>query len=232
MKTIIKGPENTTIHLVFNVKSKHMNLSFKQDHFRLSVPMGTKPLEIQRFIRRCESWMLKQIHTPKPVEVPQKSYKNGDKISVLGQEYTLIFTKDIHKKMFVKAETIEVSSPTSGHLFVLEAGLKDLIEKILKQRTLVYAKTLGKTVNNITIKDTKTRWGSCSSRQNINYCWRIVFAPSHVVDYLCAHEVAHLVEMNHSPRFWAIVKSLCPDYVECRKWLKNNGSKLVFHANN
>lgn len=229
MKTIIKGPENITIHILFNSKSKRMNLSFKGDHFRLSAPIGTMPMDIQGFIRRCENWMIQVLQKPKsekPLCVP---FKNGDKIHVLGQEYMLIFKNDLNKKMFIKDDIIEVLSPRNGHLFVLEAGLRDLIEKILTQRTLVYAKMLGKTVNRITIKDTKSRWGSCSAQNNINYCWRIVFAPSQVVDYLCAHEVSHLVEMNHSTRFWSIVKTLCPDYVDCRHWLKKNGNKLKFH---
>jgi predicted metal-dependent hydrolase len=90
----------------------------------------------------------------------------------------------------------------------------------------MHAATLGKPVRSIAYKDTKSRWGSCTSEGNLSFSWRIAMAPDFVIDYLAAHEVAHLKEMNHGPDFWATCKALCPRTTEAKRWLKQNGSRL------
>jgi predicted metal-dependent hydrolase len=85
---------------------------------------------------------------------------------------------------------------------------------------------LGIPARRITIRDTRTRWGSCSSRGFLNFSWRLVLAPPYVLDYLAAHEVGHLKEMNHSNRFWRIVRDLCPRTDEAEAWLKRHGTEL------
>lgn len=89
-----------------------------------------------------------------------------------------------------------------------------------------HAKASGKRIASISMKDTKSRWGSCSHDGNLSFSWRIVMAPPNVIDYLAAHEVAHLTEMNHGPRFWALCQKLCPGTDEAKAWLKRNGSAL------
>ncbi|MDB2415501.1 M48 family metallopeptidase, partial [Rickettsiales bacterium] len=76
------------------------------------------------------------------------------------------------------------------------------------------------------IKDTKSRWGSCSSNGNLSFCWKLVLAPEEVFKYVIAHEVSHLKHMNHSPEFWKQVQSLMPNYKTHCKWLKLNGHNL------
>ena len=78
----------------------------------------------------------------------------------------------------------------------------------------------------ITLRDTRSRWGSCSSTGGLNFSWRLILAPTYVLDYLAAHEVAHLREMNHSPRFWKLVEKLCPRTAEAELWLKRHGPGL------
>jgi hypothetical protein len=78
----------------------------------------------------------------------------------------------------------------------------------------------------ITVRDTTSRWGSCSSRGHLNFSWRLILAPPMVLDYLAAHEVAHLKEMNHSHRFWALTHRLCPRTPEAERWLKSHGPEL------
>ncbi|MBB34732.1 MAG: hypothetical protein CME88_03745 [Hirschia sp.] len=96
----------------------------------------------------------------------------------------------------------------------------------LTARVAVHAATLGVKPAGITIKDTRSRWGSCSSAGNLNFSWRLICAPPHVLDYVAAHEVAHLVEMNHSPRFWAQVEKCYGEHKGARKWLNDNGRAL------
>jgi len=89
-----------------------------------------------------------------------------------------------------------------------------------------HAAALGVKPARIALRDTASRWGSCSSRGNLNFSWRLILAPAFVLDYLAAHEVAHLREMNHSERFWRLVGDLCPATDEAERWLKRHGAEL------
>jgi predicted metal-dependent hydrolase len=89
-----------------------------------------------------------------------------------------------------------------------------------------YAEMLGVKVKRISIRDQSSRWGSCTSAGALSYSWRLILAPSYVLDYLAAHEVAHLVEMNHSARFWRIVGKICPQTERAKKWLDVHGNDL------
>lgn len=89
-----------------------------------------------------------------------------------------------------------------------------------------YAAALGQGPTRITVRDTRSRWGSCTARGELNFSWRLILAPPLVLDYLVAHEMAHLREMNHSPRFWALVGEICPNVDEAEAWLKRNGASL------
>lgn len=89
-----------------------------------------------------------------------------------------------------------------------------------------HAAAVGRTPRAIRIGDPKSRWGSCSSTGALTFSWRMILAPPYVLDYLAAHEVAHLREMNHGPRFWALVAQLNPDYRQAQAWLKANGAAL------
>src|SRR5262245_53016171 len=92
------------------------------------------------------------------------------------------------------------------------------------------AAQLGRDIARINLRDTKSRWGSCSGRGNLSFSWRLIFAPEPVLDYVVAHEVAHLVEMNHGPRFWRLVESLTPDSTWPRAWLKQHRTRLLAYG--
>lgn len=97
----------------------------------------------------------------------------------------------------------------------------------LTERTIFWAEKLQVNPANISVKDQKSRWGSCSSLKNLNYNWRIMMAPDNIIDYLIVHELSHLKEMNHSVKFWSIVAQYDPSYKKHRLWLKHNGDLLL-----
>jgi len=92
------------------------------------------------------------------------------------------------------------------------------------------AARIGRKLARVGVRDTKSRWGSCSGRGNLSFSWRLIFAPEPVIDYVVAHEVAHLAEMNHGPRFWRLVESLSPNSTAPRAWLKRNRSRLLSYG--
>ncbi len=115
-----------------------------------------------------------------------------------------------------------------GHVRqVTERWLKAQARTHLQRRVGVLAPRLGVTPRQLAVKDTRSRWGSCSPAGNLSFSWRIVMAPPWIIDYLVVHELAHLREMNHSPRFWEVVHGACPEYKNHRFWLRACGEKLM-----
>ncbi|HLY45266.1 MAG TPA: SprT family zinc-dependent metalloprotease [Stellaceae bacterium] len=105
-----------------------------------------------------------------------------------------------------------------------------LARQELGRRARLCAERVGKSVARVGVRDTRSRWGSCSSKGSLSFSWRLVLAPEIVVDYVVAHEVAHLVEMNHGPRFWRLVRSLNPDPATPQAWLKRHRSRLFSYG--
>jgi predicted metal-dependent hydrolase len=108
--------------------------------------------------------------------------------------------------------------------------LRALARRDLSARAHAFAARLGRSVTRVGVRDPKSRWGSCSSKGAISFSWRLVFAPEAVIDYVVAHEVAHLVEMNHSPRFWRVVADLVADSAAPRGWLRRHRLELLAYA--
>ncbi|PKQ12740.1 MAG: M48 family peptidase [Alphaproteobacteria bacterium HGW-Alphaproteobacteria-1] len=108
----------------------------------------------------------------------------------------------------------------------LEAWLRARARDRLAVASDHYAGLLGRRFSRLSLRDTRSRWGSCSSKGALSYSWRLILAPPEVLDYVAAHEVAHLAEMNHSPAFWALVARLRPGYQAPRGWLRREGAGL------
>jgi predicted metal-dependent hydrolase len=118
-----------------------------------------------------------------------------------------------------------------GDPALLPRRLADFLRGEARQRfnTLVRGKAAcaDVTPRRVSVKDTKTRWGSCTANRDLGFSWRLVMAPAHVQDYVAAHEVAHLRHMNHGPRFWALVRELTPHTEAAVAWLRCNGPRLL-----
>lgn len=108
--------------------------------------------------------------------------------------------------------------------------VKELAEKALEyipRRVAHYAEIIGVTYGRITIRNQRTRWGSCSGKGNLNFNCLLMLMPKEIIDYVIVHELCHRKEMNHSTTFWKEVEKVLPDYYECRKWLKENGESFI-----
>jgi predicted metal-dependent hydrolase len=118
----------------------------------------------------------------------------------------------------------------TGEVGFLARRIRDFMKREARKDIDVaahaHAQALGVKLKRIAIKDTKSRWGSCASDGTLSFSWRMVMAPPFVLDYLAAHEVAHRVEMNHSPRYWRVVASIFPEYEKAEAWLKRHGTEL------
>jgi len=119
-----------------------------------------------------------------------------------------------------RAEEVRTLSERERSLY------REKAREVFEQKAAYYALRMGVTYGRIAVRDQKTRWGSCSSQGNLNFNWRLVLAPPGVLDYVVVHELAHRKEMNHSAKFWAVVKAAMPDYMRYESWLKENGRGL------
>lgn len=193
---------------------------------KLTVPKGLKEREINDFLARHQGWLMTKL-----ARFPVSSaVSEGRYIRLRGEPYRIVRTgklRGVTETSEIDGEKVLLVGGTEDHLarrireFLKVEARRDL--DLLARR---HAARIGRRVASVSMKDTKSRWGSCSHDGNLSFSWRIVMAPEHVIDYLAAHEVAHLAEMNHSDRFWAICEDLCPRTEEAKRWLKRNGAML------
>ena len=108
----------------------------------------------------------------------------------------------------------------------LKSTLAALALERIRQRIGVFQPVIGGAFGRVTVRDQRSRWGSCSSKHNLNFNWKLIMAPPQVLDYVVIHELCHLHEFNHSARFWRLVEGVMPDYEVWKKWLKNHGGEL------
>ncbi|MDO4162352.1 MAG: SprT family zinc-dependent metalloprotease [Pseudomonadota bacterium] len=188
----------------------------------LSVPKYCSRKRAVNFVNENMDWILETLQ-----KLPERKYfTDGETISLFGQNIIISHQPAARCGVRLENDILIVSGGTE----FLHRRVKDFIrrtaEKEFYNRSVLLAARLGCKVNGVCIKDTKSRWGSCSSLNNINYNWRIALAPQYVIDYLIAHEVSHLKHQNHSPEFWHCVADLNNDWQKGRDWLQKNGRLL------
>lgn len=135
----------------------------------------------------------------------------------------------IEKHMQKMKERQEMSAAEPEELLTVEE-LRELAERAVEyipEKTAYYASLIGVNYGRITIRNQRTRWGSCSSRGNLNFNCLLMLTPPEIIDYVIVHELCHRREMNHSPLFWREVEKVLPDYKRRRKWLKDNGERIM-----
>lgn len=136
-----------------------------------------------------------------------------------------IITKYLEQQQ--KQARMPVSDLTDTQRAALTQRYIAAAREYFPKRAAHFQQFTGGTYSRITIRDQKTRWGSCSARGTLSFNWRLMLAPPAILDYVVVHELCHLTHMNHSPAFWQAVEAVCPDYRESRRWLKEHGQELV-----
>jgi len=215
------------LRIAENPRAKRLTLRIKPGDRGLAVttPIGISMLEIERFLYRNKEWLEERLE--KMPDRPQ--VRPGIKIPIRGVNHEIVHepgrgvTEAVRgedgAQLIVRGERIHLPRRTADFLKKeAKAEIGALVEK--------HSGTVGRPAKSIRYKDTVSRWGSCSSEGNLSFSWRIMMAPAPVIDYLVAHEVAHLIHMNHGSEFWALCEELCPDTDRCKAWLKKNGQAL------
>lgn len=196
----------------------------------LTMPRSSDFREADQFLSRSLEWVRERLEcVPEPAP-----FRDGAVVPLRGVAHKITFTGETRRGAVVRAETDTSRRMPSLRVFGLAEHaprrLKDWLvaeaARNLDARVACHARTLGVRARRITMRDQKSRWGSCSSAGQLSFSWRLVLAPPFVLDYVAAHEVAHLVEMNHGPRFWRTVAQALPGYEEAKAWLHIHGLDL------
>ena len=192
----------------------------------LVIPEGASRAQADDFAQRHVGW-LRNRTARLPAAV---SLVDGAVIPFMGDDHAIKHCPDMAGVVRVEQTEEGPQLRVSGGAEHLGRRLTDWLRKQARHeigvRARAHAESLGRQVARIRITDTRSRWGSCSTTRTLSFSWRLVLAPVEVLDYVCAHEAAHLVEMNHSRRFWRLVDEICPDVNSARRWLDREGSRL------
>jgi predicted metal-dependent hydrolase len=224
--TIAHAGDTLPVTFVRNPRSRRASLRVDPANRRIVL---TAPLRMARgtalgFAESQSGWIAARLKRLPP----SRPFVDGAEVPLFGVPHRVRHRSDRRGTVWREGGELHVA----GRAEHLPRRLKDWLTAELKTRLapLVHAKAqrAERSVKRITVRDTRSRWGSCGPDGALSFSWRLVFAPPEVLDYLVAHEVAHLVHLNHGPRFWALARSLCDGPIEApQAWLKKNGETLL-----
>jgi predicted metal-dependent hydrolase len=214
-----------------------VKVSQRARSYRLSVPHTGTPVltlpasgrwsEAQGFLERQRGWLAARLKRA----APRTAFSDGESVPVRGVPHLIHATGRLRGRVEVSEIEGELCLLVPGEAAHIPRRLTEWLKaeahRDLAARSDVHAATLGVKVVSVSMRSQATRWGSCSSSGRLNYNWRLILAPPFVLDYVAAHEVAHLVHMNHSPSFWKAVERALPDMNRGKAWLKAHGKVLM-----
>jgi len=210
---------------------KAIAIRIKGKRVTIKVPFFINNNLIEQLVNKKLSWIKKQLKIQSnflPFE--KKLYVNDEKFLYLGKYYKLKIIKNKKYSVNIKGDFLRVNVKDELNLLKVKKLLKEwFYEKSLiyfKKETHNCAKINHLKVNSIKVREYKARWGSCSNNGDISFNWRLIMAPPKIIEYVIIHELMHIKEHNHSPKYWNYVKSLYPNISEAKEWLMYNGQTL------
>lgn len=216
------GEPPIAIHLRHNARAKRYSLRISNSDGKVSLtmPRWSNLREATAFAVDHEGWLRNHLSKRVPAIVPEF----GGRIMFDGEKRRIVQGTG----RSVRYQDGELHVP--GRDDQLAGKLKGYFKAIARERLVhaseYYAGQLGRKIASVSIRDTRSRWGSCSTDAKLMYSWRLVMAPRPVQVYVAAHEACHLIEMNHSAAYWTLVEQVYPDYKQHKQWLKRNGTLL------
>lgn len=229
-------PKTTQIELDGTVVSIAVKVSARARSFRLSLPAagplltlpeGARWTDAEAFLHRHRHWLAARL----PRAASARRLETGSVVPLRGVPHLVVGTGTLRGRVeavhTADGPALYVPGEAAHHPRRLYDWLKKEALSDLARQSAWHADRLGVSVTQVRLRSQSSRWGSCSSTGTINYNWRLILAPPHVLDYVAAHEVAHLVEMNHSAAFWATVTRTLPDMQRGKAWLKAHGRELM-----
>ena len=223
------------VEIIRTERSKSASIEIEDDTVKVTVPKNLSDQRIEELIKNRTVWIRQKLKIQTETIRPKdKVYVNGESFTYLGRNYRLKCVSEGAGEAKLKNGYLTVSLAENASGAALGGRVRQSLQQWyqaralekLKEKTKRYSAILGVSPQSVGVKEYKARWGSCSSKGDVTYNWRIIMAPHHIVDYIVVHELCHLLEHNHGPKYWKHVQNVIPNYRECREWLKVNGEGL------
>lgn len=210
---------------------KTLGLRIDDRGLTVGVPLRVLLRDVEAFIRSHADWVVDTLHKRPPAnQLPAFVPEEGASLPLLGDTWHLCLGRGNNRVLWHESgpeRILELALRSGGNARqLLLRGLQQRGLELFSNRVEEFCLRLGRPVPVVGLTNARTRWGSCSSRSGIRLHWRLIHLPLGLIDYVVAHEVAHLVEMNHSPRFWSVVESLYPDHLAARQALRQVAASL------
>lgn len=223
-------PGTTSVTYLRHPRAKRYRLAFRRDGTaRCTIPRRGTLAEARRFVAENETWLIERLQRHLTASGGPKELRPGGTVWLGGNEVAVEVEPDGERwRLRLGPVEAQLASADGDLRGAAETALRKFAAKTLPGRLKELAGPAGYTtgVRRVSVRNQRTRWGSCSRRGVISLNWRLIQTPDHVRDYVILHELAHLKHMNHSVRFWAEVARICPGYETAEEWLKRSG-KLV-----
>lgn len=214
--------------VIFSVR-KTLTVSVERDRsVVVRAPNGTSAEKIRTAVEGKKLWLYEKTrHAQKYDELAlSKEFISGASILYLGKSYKLDVTKDDFEGVHFNGRFLLSQSLLADAALHFKKWYIAQAKKKLVPRVEYHARQLGVEYSRVLISDMRYRWGSCTPSNSLNFNWRLIKAPMNVVEYVIVHELAHLMEPNHTTRFWGIVRNQVPKYGSAKEWLKEHGTLL------
>ena len=205
------------------IKSKRKSISLIIDNngdFIVRSPILATQKQINKFINEKQNWIIQKRQAQILNQINPIKVENQEKLNILEKTYSIFITNSGR----VKLDDDKIIIPNVNSKEKLISYIKKIAKTTIGTYVNKYCNSYGFSYNGITINSAKTRWGSCSGNNKLNFTYKLMFCPYEVVEYIVIHELCHTKIKNHDKNFWSLVKSYCPNYKACERWLKNNRS--------
>lgn len=221
----------TIAYAIEHRKRKTVGLKITDDGLIVHAPKSIFDFQLQKILLEKSSWILKKLTARQENYVPPITWQDGETLQLLGSPITLYVVQHAkNKQPQFDHDSLTIASPEADKPEVIERKVIQWYKKQamagFSRRLEILAAKLGVPTPPLKLSNAKSRWGSCSSTGDIRLNWRLMLAPPHIVNYVICHELAHLKEMNHSAKFWAVVASIFPEYKAAEKELKLISNQL------
>ena len=228
-RQIVLNNQTVSYTLRRSPKALYLRLQIAPEGLNVVIPQRCSLKQLAAFMERKGTWILKHLERQKQKGLPViKDPQIGDDIPYLGKKVQLCagtmscaFKLDSNKLLADPSLNSAKLKPALKSWYISQA------KEVLSLKALNFADQMNVKFSSLTVRGARTRWGSCSPKGDLSFTWRLIMAPEAVIDYVVIHELSHIKQLNHSPKFWAVVSQYYPEWRIYRKWLRLHNHELV-----
>ena len=228
---LIAPGSHVSYRLKLSARRRTVGMRVDEHGLTVNAPSRIGKQSLERMLQERADWIITKLGEWQARQTPKIEWSDGERLLFLGNEIELCLMRDIRsRRVELSAGRLQLALPQpevpeTVARKVMQWYRREALSDFTRRVELLTTR-LAVPQPTVCLSSAKTRWGSCNSKGEIRLNWRLIQAPPHIIHYVAAHELAHLKEMNHSPRFWAVVGRMCPDYKQAREELKAISARL------